>query len=70
MSSPLDRTALRLAYRMEEEACIAERLIQAAPASQVHGEARRIAARLVEGARAHKARGLDAFLRTYGLGPD
>ncbi|MBS3928475.1 MAG: bifunctional proline dehydrogenase/L-glutamate gamma-semialdehyde dehydrogenase PutA [Sphingomonadales bacterium] len=70
MSSPLDRTALRLAYRMEEEACIAERLIQAAPAAQVHSEARRIAARLVEGARAHKASGLDAFLQAYGLGTD
>jgi RHH-type proline utilization regulon transcriptional repressor/proline dehydrogenase/delta 1-pyrroline-5-carboxylate dehydrogenase len=70
MSSPLDRTALRLAYRMEEEACIAERLIQAAPASSVHAQARAIAARLVEGARAHKASGLDAFLQTYGLGTD
>ena len=70
MSSPLDRTALRHAYRMEEEACIAERLKQAAPASAVHAEARRIAAQLVEGARAHKASGLDAFLQAYGLGTD
>ena len=30
----------------------------------------RIAARLVEGARARKASGLDAFLQTYGLGTD
>ncbi len=66
----LDRTALRRAYRMEEEACIAERLQQAAPASAVHGEAARIAARLVEGARSHKASGLDAFLQTYGLGTE
>jgi len=70
MPAPIDRTALREAYRMEEEACIAERLRQAAPASAVHGEAKRIAARLVEGARAHKASGLDAFLQTYGLGTD
>jgi RHH-type proline utilization regulon transcriptional repressor/proline dehydrogenase/delta 1-pyrroline-5-carboxylate dehydrogenase len=70
MPDPIDRTALRLAYRMEEEACIAERLKQAAPAAQVHPEARRIAARLVEGARAHKASGLDAFLQAYGLGTD
>jgi RHH-type proline utilization regulon transcriptional repressor/proline dehydrogenase/delta 1-pyrroline-5-carboxylate dehydrogenase len=70
MSSPLDRTALRLAYRMDEEACIAERLVQATPAAQVHAEARQIAARLVEGARAHKASGLDAFLQAYGLGTD
>ena len=70
MSGAIDRTALRLAYRMKEEACIAERLIQAAPASAVHPEASRIAAELVEGARARKASGLDAFLQTYGLGTD
>ncbi len=64
------RTALRQAYRRDEETCITERLRAAAPASAVHGEASRIAARLVEGARAHKAGGLDAFLQTYGLGTD
>ena len=70
MPAPIDRTALREAYRMEEEACIAERLRQAAPASAVHPQAKQIAAKLVEGARAHKASGLDAFLQTYGLGTD
>ncbi|MBS0475302.1 MAG: hypothetical protein JSR28_09155, partial [Proteobacteria bacterium] len=55
---------------MDEESCIAERLRQAAPASAAHDAARAIAARLVEGARAHKASGLDAFLQTYGLGTD
>jgi RHH-type proline utilization regulon transcriptional repressor/proline dehydrogenase/delta 1-pyrroline-5-carboxylate dehydrogenase len=70
MPTPLDRTALREAYRQDEETCIAERLIQAAPASAVHPRARQIAACLVEGARAHKASGLDAFLQTYGLGTD
>ena len=70
MPAPIDRAALREAYRQEEEACIAERLRQAAPASAVHAEARAIAARVVEGARAHKASGLDAFLQTYGLGTD
>ena len=70
MSGQIDRSALRAAYRMEEEACIAERIRQAAPASAAHGEASRIAARLVEGARARKASGLDAFLQTYGLGTD
>ena len=70
MPSPLDRTALRRAYRMDEEACIADRLKQAAPASAAQDSAKRIAARLVEGARAHKASGLDAFLQTYGLGTD
>ena len=70
MPAAIDRTALRLAYRMEEEACIAERLRQAAPASAVHGAACKIAAQLVEGARGRKASGLDAFLQTYGLGTD
>jgi RHH-type proline utilization regulon transcriptional repressor/proline dehydrogenase/delta 1-pyrroline-5-carboxylate dehydrogenase len=65
--SPLDRQSLRLAYRQDEGACVAERLRQAAPAQAVHGEAAKIAARLVEGARARKASGLDAFLQTYGL---
>ncbi len=70
MSGQIDRSALRAAYRMEEEACLAERIRQATPASAVHAEASRIAARLVEGARARKASGLDAFLQTYGLGTD
>jgi RHH-type proline utilization regulon transcriptional repressor/proline dehydrogenase/delta 1-pyrroline-5-carboxylate dehydrogenase len=64
---PLDRSAIRPAYRQEEAACVAERLQQAAPAQVVHAEAARIAARLIEGARARKASGLDAFLQTYGL---
>ena len=70
MPAPLDRTALRNAYRLDEEACIAERLRAAAPAAAVHAEASRIAARLVKGARAHKAGGLDAFLQAYGLATD
>ncbi|HTM94863.1 MAG TPA: hypothetical protein VL100_03450, partial [Croceibacterium sp.] len=67
---PLDRTALRAAYRMEEAACVEARLRQAAPASQVHPEASALAARLIEGARAGKAGGIDAFLVTYGLGTE
>ena len=70
MLGQIDRSALRAAYRMEEEACLAERIRQAGPACAVHDEASRIAARLVEGARARKASGLDAFLQTYGLGTD
>jgi len=70
MPAPIDRTALREAYRMDEEACIAERLAQASAARAVHPEARRIATRLVEGARAQKASGLEAVMQTYGLGTD
>jgi RHH-type proline utilization regulon transcriptional repressor/proline dehydrogenase/delta 1-pyrroline-5-carboxylate dehydrogenase len=65
--APLDRTALRQAYRQEEAACDAERIRQAAPAQAVHGEAASLAARLIEGARKRKASGLDAFLQAYGL---
>ena len=65
-----DRTALRTAYRQDEEACIAERLRQAAPARAVHTQAAKLASMLVEGARARKASGLDAFLQAYGLGTD
>ncbi len=68
--APIDRTALRRAYRLEEEACIAERLDQAAPATQVHGRAAALAIDLIEGARAHKASGIDAFLQQYGLDTD
>jgi RHH-type transcriptional regulator, proline utilization regulon repressor / proline dehydrogenase / delta 1-pyrroline-5-carboxylate dehydrogenase len=70
MLGQIDRSALRAAYRLDEETCLKERIRQAAPASAVHGKASRIAARLVEGARARKASGLDAFLQTYGLGTD
>jgi RHH-type proline utilization regulon transcriptional repressor/proline dehydrogenase/delta 1-pyrroline-5-carboxylate dehydrogenase len=66
-TAALDRTDLRRAYRQEEEACIAERLDQAAPAARVHGHAARLAIDLIEGARAHKASGIDAFLQQYGL---
>ena len=69
-NAPLDRTALRRAYRAEEEACIAQRLRDAAPAAAVHSTAAALAAVLVEGARGHKPRGLDAFLHAYGLGTE
>ena len=63
----LDRTALRRAYRAEEESCVAERLRQAAPAARVHGEASRVAIALIENARRRKASGIDAFLHQFGL---
>jgi len=66
----IDRSALRAAYRQEEATCITERLRQAAPASHAHDEAAALAVRLIEGARARKASGLDAFLHSYGLGTE
>lgn len=64
---PIDRAEMRRAFREDEEACIALRLDQAAAASKVHHDAARLAIRLIEGARAHKASGIDAFLQQYGL---
>ena len=67
VSAPLDRTAIRLAYRQDEEACVAERLRQAAPAGAVHPQAASIAGKLISGARERKASGIDAFLQQFGL---
>ncbi len=66
----IDRSELRAAYRQDEASCVEERLRQARPASARHGEAASLAARLIEGARARKASGLDAFLASYGLGTE
>ncbi|MFL0354868.1 bifunctional proline dehydrogenase/L-glutamate gamma-semialdehyde dehydrogenase PutA [Erythrobacter sp. GH1-10] len=66
----LDRTELRRAYRAEEEACIAERLEQAAPARKVSTAAADLAIDIINGARSHKASGIDAFLQQYGLDTD
>ncbi len=70
MTAPrnLDRMKLRKAYRQEENACVAERMRQAAPATALHDDAAAIAARLIQGARRRKASGIDAFLQQYGLG--
>ena len=63
----IDRSELRRAYREDEEACIAKRLEQAAPARKVADEAAAMAIDLIKGAREHKASGIDAFLQQYGL---
>lgn len=63
----LDRSELRRAYRQEEEACVKERLKQAGPAAKVSDNAASLSVQLIEGARAHKASGIDAFLQQYGL---
>ena len=65
--APLDRSKLRGAYRMEEEACVEERIAQARAATRAHDEASAFAQRLVTDARARKASGLDAFLHQFGL---
>lgn len=68
--SPIDRTELRRAYRPDEEQVVAERLQQARLDPEVRGEATATARALVNGVRAHKPSGVDAFLQAYDLGSD
>ena len=66
----IDRTALRLAYRPDENEVVQERISQAALTGAQQGEASVIARTLVKAVRGHKAAGLDAFLQAYDLGSD
>jgi RHH-type proline utilization regulon transcriptional repressor/proline dehydrogenase/delta 1-pyrroline-5-carboxylate dehydrogenase len=69
-AAAIDRTAVRLAYRPDEESVVAERLAQALLDPEVQGEAFVAARALAKGVRAHKPSGLDAFLHAYDLGSD
>ena len=66
----IDRTALRLAYRPDENEIVQERLAQAKLTGAQQGEASAMARTLVKAVRGHKAAGLDAFLQAYDLGSD
>jgi RHH-type proline utilization regulon transcriptional repressor/proline dehydrogenase/delta 1-pyrroline-5-carboxylate dehydrogenase len=66
----IDRTALRLAYRPDENDIVQERLAQAKLSGAQQGEASAIARTLVKSVRGHRAAGLDAFLQAYDLGSD
>ena len=66
----IDRTALRQAYRPDENEIVRERLAQAKLSASQQGEASAIARTLVKAVRGHKAAGLDAFLQAYDLGSD
>jgi RHH-type proline utilization regulon transcriptional repressor/proline dehydrogenase/delta 1-pyrroline-5-carboxylate dehydrogenase len=66
----IDRSALRRAYRPDEEGVAVERIEQARLADTTRREAAIIARTLVKGVRAHKPSGLDAFLQAYELGSD
>ncbi len=67
---PVDRTALRRAYRPDEEAAALERIEQARLAPPALSEANATARALVKAVRAQKASGLDAFLHAYDLGSE
>ena len=66
----IDRTALRQAYRPDENEIVRERLTQARLSGSQQGEASAMARSLVKAVRGHKAAGLDAFLQAYDLGSD
>ena len=66
----IDRSALRLAYRPDEDEIVRERLAEAALSAAQKGEAAAIARSLVKSVRDHQAAGLDAFLQAYDLGSD
>ncbi|MEO5640289.1 MAG: bifunctional proline dehydrogenase/L-glutamate gamma-semialdehyde dehydrogenase PutA [Sphingomicrobium sp.] len=66
----IDRTALRAAYRPDEERVVAERLEEARLPASAAPVATAIARTLVERVRAHKPAGLDAFMHAYDLGSD
>lgn len=66
----ISRQDVREAYRAEENACVGQRMKQAANVSAKHTEAADLAIRLIEGGRERKASGIDAFLHQYGLATD
>jgi RHH-type proline utilization regulon transcriptional repressor/proline dehydrogenase/delta 1-pyrroline-5-carboxylate dehydrogenase len=66
----IDRAALRLAYRPDENDVVRQRIGEARLTGSQQGEATAIARTLVKAVRGHKAAGLDAFLQAYDLGSD
>src|SRR3954468_12865921 len=68
--APIDRTALRRAYRPDEEQVSQARITQARLNPEELAEATATARALVRGVRAHKPAGVDAFLHAYDLGSD
>ena len=66
----IDRTAVRVAYRPDENEVALERIREARLAPTVAEQATSLARALVNGVRARKPSGIDAFLHTYDLGSD
>ena len=59
----IDRTALRQAYRPDENEIVRQRLTEARLGASQQAEATAMARALVKAVRGHKAAGLDAFLQ-------
>ncbi len=70
MAVTVDRSALRRAYRPDEEQVANERIAQARLSAEQADEAAATARALVKAVRGHKASGVDAFLHAYDLGSD
>ena len=66
----VDRSALRHAYRPDENRIVEQRLTEAALATPQAKEAAAIARSLSRAVRAHKPAGIDAFMAAYDLGSD
>ena len=66
----VDRSALRRAYRPDENRIVAQRLAEAGLSSVQSAEAGAIAHSLAKSVRAHKPAGIDAFMAAYDLGSD
>ena len=66
----IDRSALRQAYRPDENLLARQRIDEARLGDGEGREAAKIATTLVKAVRGHKAAGLDAFLQAYDLGSD
>ena len=64
---PLDRTAIRRAFREEEATCVAQRLREAEGFTRDHGHIHAFAVDLIKDARSRDVGGIDAFLYQYGL---
>ena len=66
----IDRSALRQAYRPDENLLARQPIDEARLGDGEGREAAKIATTLVKAVRGHKAAGLDAFLQAYDLGSD
>jgi len=66
----VDRSALRRAYRPDENVIVEQRLAEAELTASQGKEAAAIARSLAKSVRAHKPAGIDAFMAAYDLGSD
>ena len=66
----VDRSALRRAYRPDENVIVKQRLAEAELTSPQSKEAAAIARSLSKSVRSHKPTGIDAFMAAYDLGSD